>query len=266
MRPKRIYPCSDNNIYMPPKGQKLSAEARAKISAARSIPKVECTCGECGKKFLAHRSEVSRGNGRFCSRACSTKFLLKVYDPNRGAKISAALKGRVFTPEWKAKLSEAHKGMPSGRRGKHHTDEAKQKLHDARIGQKHTPETIAIFKATRKGENNPAWQGGISFEPYCPKFNKDLKERVRAFFGYKCLGCGVEQNGEKLSVHHIHYNKNACCDETPAMFAPLCRSCHGKTNKEREENVQKFAEIIKTKYNGKSYFSKEEFENLKKNV
>jgi hypothetical protein len=248
---------------MPPKGYKLSAESKAKISAARTVPRIDRVCPVCGKSFTAHICEVRRGRGIYCSQSCSKKEQFKIYNPVRGAKISAALKGRVFTDEWKAKISAANQGKVSVRKGAHHTDEAKQKLHDARIGQKHTPETIAIFKATRKGENNPAWRGGVSFEPYCPKFNKDLKERVRAFFGYKCLGCGVEQNGEKLSVHHIHYNKNACCDETPAMFAPLCRSCHGKTNKERNENVQKFAEIIKTKYNGKSYFSREEFENLK---
>ena len=252
---------------MPPKGYKLSAESRAKISAARSIPQVECICKECGKSFFTHRSALwrTRGpSGVFCSKSCASKNRFKVYDSERALKISASLKGREITPEWRAKISAANKGHPSVRKGQHHTDESKEKLRLVHIGMKASKETKDKMSACRNGENNPAWRGGVSFEPYCPKFNKDLKERVRAFFGYKCLGCGVEQNGEKLSVHHIHYNKNACCDETPAMFAPLCRSCHGKTNKERNENVQKFAEIIKTKYNGKSYFSKEEFENSKK--
>ena len=34
----------------------------------------------------------------------------------------------------------------------------------------------------RKGDNNSNWHGGISFEPYCIKFNKDYKESVRELF------------------------------------------------------------------------------------
>lgn len=115
------------------------------------------------------------------------------------------------------------------------------------------------------GENSNMWKGGISFEPYCPKFNKTFKERVRAFFGYNCISCGLQQTenfkGSKLSVHHVHYNKTSCCDPNiPKMFVPLCRSCHTKTNSNREEWRQRFEQLLISEYGGRSYYTQEEWD------
>jgi predicted nucleic acid-binding Zn ribbon protein len=111
------------------------------------------------------------------------------------------------------------------------------------------------------------WKGGIHNYPYCPKFNEDLKTRVRTFFDNKCFNCGKTQteNKKALCVHHVNYNKNACCDETPALFVSLCDSCHGKTNKNREywENV--FEEKLRNEYNYKCYYTQEEYINYKIN-
>ncbi|MCK9458844.1 MAG: hypothetical protein M0R80_04330 [Proteobacteria bacterium] len=113
------------------------------------------------------------------------------------------------------------------------------------------------------GEGNPNWCEGNSFGPYCPKFNEDLKRRVRAYFGYKCLVCGktTEENGRQLDVHHIEYNKKACCDGKPFQFAALCQSCHFRTtpkvNREYWETV--LHRIIDEMYGGRSYFTKEEW-------
>lgn len=74
-------------------------------------------------------------------------------------------------------------------------------------------------------ENNPNWKKGVSFEPYCYKFNITFKEAVRERDDYACQLCGIKQNGERLSVHHIHYDKKNCYPDVVA----LCRSCHNKT-------------------------------------
>ena len=85
------------------------------------------------------------------------------------------------------------------------------------------------------GENNPNWKGGIKFEPYCHLFNNEFKERVRSFWNRKCGICGKteEENTQRLSVHHISYDKKACCNITKPLFIPLCQSCHTKTNNNR---------------------------------
>jgi hypothetical protein len=192
-------------------------------------------------------------------------------------KISAALRQRICSEETRAKRRIAMTG-------KRWTDEHKNKIRQAHLGRKQTPEhrekciknlrpgnnkgkrlspeTIRKIVASRvgkyTGERSYQWKGGISFEPYCPKFNNDLKERVRAFFGYTCLVCGTPQNGERLSIHHINYNKKGCCDNSVPLFAPLCRVCHSKTSHHRDLWQSELSDIINQYYEGKCYFSKEE--------
>ena len=43
------------------------------------------------------------------------------------------------------------------------------------------------------------------------------------------------------------------------MFAPLCGSCHGKTNHNREYYMEIIEKIITEQYNGKSYFTMDEY-------
>jgi|WetSurMetagenome_2_1015567.scaffolds.fasta_scaffold96891_2 hypothetical protein len=113
------------------------------------------------------------------------------------------------------------------------------------------------------GEKSPGWKGGHSYEPYCIKFNNEFKERVRAFFGYQCVECGIPQNGYKLHVHHVNFKKNSCCDETtPRLFVPLCLECHLHTNGKRLYWEQHFTDMINQYYEGKCYLTKEEMECL----
>ncbi len=121
-------------------------------------------------------------------------------------------------------------------------------------------------RITRRGPESNLWKGGISFEPYCPKFNNNLKERVRSFFGYGCLMCGKtteENNNINLCVHHVEYDKNACCHGKPVHFASLCHRCHSKTNYERERWEAMLHRIIDEIYDGRSYYTQEEYKNIK---
>lgn len=114
------------------------------------------------------------------------------------------------------------------------------------------------------GEHSGTWRGGLSFEPYCPKFSRSLKRRIRSFFDNQCLLCGktTEENGKQLACHHVEYNKQACCDGKPVQFAALCLSCHGKTNHETARWESMIHRIIDEIYNGRSYYTKEEYESI----
>ena len=87
-----------------------------------------------------------------------------------------------------------------------------------------------------KAENHPNWQGGISFEPYCHKFNDKFKEKIRDQFNRECYLCGKSEldNKCKLSIHHVNYDKNTLCNDIKPLFVPLCRSCHGKTSRNKQ--------------------------------
>lgn len=97
------------------------------------------------------------------------------------------------------------------------------------------------------GPNAPVWLGGKSFEPYTYEFNDALKEAIRARDNYACQFCGTAQNGKKLAVHHIDYNKR---NSAPSNLISLCQSqkgklgCHTKTNHNRDYWMQFFQAVM----------------------
>ena len=105
------------------------------------------------------------------------------------------------------------------------------------------------------------WYGSVkhSDDPdYCEKWTPELRERVREYFGRVCAECGSPENGKRLHVHHVWYNKKACCDNTPRSLVPLCHSCHSKTGHNRDYWSNHFQGIIDTYYNGKCWFTQKE--------
>ena len=72
-----------------------------------------------------------------------------------------------------------------------------------------------------------------------------------------------ENNNRELSVHHVIYDKETCCNDSERLFVTLCTSCHIKTNSNREYCQNYFTEIIYNNYGGKCYFTEEEYEIVK---
>ena len=156
-------------------------------------------------------------------------------------KVSESLKRVVRTPDHCKHISESKKGERHPLFGKHIPDDTRRKMSES-------------HKGKFAGEKSWFWKGGLSFEPYCIKFNNEFRERVRAFFGYRCVECGVLQSVKKLSVHHVNFRKDSCCSpDAPRLFVPLCKSCHSKTNHRREYWEHHFTEMITEKYDGKCY-------------
>lgn len=105
----------------------------------------------------------------------------------------------------------------------------------------------------KKGELHPNWKNGASFEPYCEKFNDEFKEDIRDKFGRICFLCPKteEENGKKLSVHHVNYNKNCGCDgDETCQFVPLCIGCNAKVNFNRDMWEKKIKDMMKNTLNG----------------
>lgn len=121
------------------------------------------------------------------------------------------------------------------------------------------------MKLYKSGKNHPRWIEDKE-RAYCEKFNNEFKQRVRYFFNNRCVVCNksAKENGKQLSVHHVNYIKSACCegDVITWRFVPLCNQCHGKTGSiyQRDYWTNYFNSLIDTKYNGKCYYTKEEWE------
>jgi hypothetical protein len=263
-------------------------------------------CNICGTEFVV----IITSKQKFCSIQCSRiahSLLMKTNNPSSrpevAAKISKANSGEgnpMFgtknTPEMKKKNSDyqkkrwsdpifrqqmidCHSGSNSATwKGgpiqliceycgitmiKSHNDGNQKKRHFCSMDCMHKGITV-------NGEKNPNWRGGITFEPYCPKWTPELRERIRAFFDYECLLCGKPQEDNKtktgkifqLHCHHVFYNKQACCDRQEVHFAALCMNCHAKTGHNRERWQEIIHRIIDEIYDGRSYYTKEEWRTL----
>jgi len=183
-------------------------------------------------------------------------------------KLSETNSGHITTIETRQKLSERMSGSGNPRFGvKLSEDQIARQSKSLKEFYEENPDVKEKLSICKLGNKNYNWKGGISFEPYCPKFNHDLKERVRAYFNFQCVTCGKSEseNGKALSVHHVEYNKQACCDGKPVQFAALCHRCHSKTNFDRENWEAMIHRIILEIYNGRSYYTKEEYNTIKEN-
>lgn len=273
---------------MPAKGEKHSEETRLKMSISRrKRPPISEETRARMRVAASKRGPISEETRAKLCEAGRKKTL----SPEHRAKISASHIGMHHTIESRSKISKNHidfSGKNHPMYGKHHTEKSRMNMsrpHPNATGKNHrlygthltneqksvismanrgrhpSEETLKKLSAATKGENNPRWKGGISFEPYCPKFNAGLKQRIREFFENRCVMCGEKNvNGRALCCHHVTYNKEMCCDGKPVRFAALCIRCHNKTSagdRQRWENMLHRA--IDEIWDGKSYFTKEEY-------
>jgi len=149
---------------------------------------------------------------------------------------------KKFSIEHKQKLSNNNVGML----GKHQSEETKQKLHEKKINipfsEKHK-QKLRESSPHICGENHWSWKGGISKLPYCEKWTEELREEIRERDSRICQECNKteEENNRKLSVHHIHYDKENCY---PDLIA-LCSCCSSIANGNRDYWEEYYMEKLK---------------------
>jgi hypothetical protein len=187
---------------------------------------ITCICKQCGKHFQKQPNQVKKGHGKFCSKKCYGESIQginnKFYKQGKIKRICKTC-GKEFT----VAFSVVKRGNG-----------------------------VYCSRACQVGEGTPMWKGGLSYYPYCPKFNEQLKERVRTFFGRKCVLCHKTEKelGRKLDVHHVDYEKDNCCNDTrDPLFVPLCLSCHMKTNRDRYDWEIFFRYYLTLGYNNRCF-------------
>ncbi|WP_048190704.1 hypothetical protein [Methanobacterium sp. SMA-27] len=221
-------------------------------------------CLNCGDEFpmlKCKANEKGKGRGKFCSKKCMNEMRSKI--------------GNVKVPcDYCGKILKRHKHVSGGR---NFCDQACKGNYDK---QNHYVDCICEFcgnsfevsghvlkygrgrfcsrecKDTwNRGENSPHWKGGVSFAPYCPEFNAAFRERVRDYWGRKCILCGMDEAEHeiKMIVHHVNYNKDTLCNDEQPLFVTLCKHCHPKTNFRRNWWEEYFFNWIMLYFNGVSY-------------
>ncbi len=217
----------------------------------------------CGKEFAVRN--YRKDTARFCSRNCLNQWLGKKHTGTTRSKetiekVKQKITGKKRTYEQCLRIGNAKIGKEPWNKGKKGVQIGPN--HGKNFSQEWKNKLSTYRKGVYCKEKHPLWKGGISFEPYCPKFDEQFKERVRAFFNHTCVLCGEKQNGYKLPVHHVEYDKYVCCNGNPPLFVLLCKSCHAKTNFNREYWAMFFNEFIHIQYGGKCYYTKEEYQLL----
>lgn len=215
-------------------------------------------CEYCGKEFEVIPSRMKKA--RFCSRKCTDKWRSEnirgeKHRQWRGGKITKRCKqcnieyeikrshydkrhfcSRECYAKWR-KENWRYENSPAWKGGKN-VKICKQcgEAFEDYPACEHQFCSRECYDKWHPGKNSPGWRGGVSFEPYCHKFNEKFKESIREKFGRVCFLCPTteEENGRRLSVHHVDYNKDCLCDDSGCEFVPLCIPCHSKTNHDHD--------------------------------
>lgn len=98
-------------------------------------------------------------------------------------------------------------------------------------------------KFTAISENNPNYIENLD-RIYPIEFNNNLKEQIRKRDNHTCQKCGKENSKEKLSIHHINYNKK---NNNIENLISLCRKCHSITGGKRRLWEFYFNAVMKCK-------------------
>jgi|WetSurMetagenome_2_1015567.scaffolds.fasta_scaffold106903_2 hypothetical protein len=205
----------------------------------------------------------------------------KMYqDPEWRRKHKEGIQKNIQNPEWIRKNKEALQKLtqdPEWRR--------KNKESTIRLAQ----DTEWLCKVV-ESKIGGFWYGNVRYydgkKLYCPIWGPDLWNRIEVFWGGRSIlsGVRINPNGRKLTKHHVYYNKKSCCIENddgsysveingqiypiigdPNKFVLLTDNEHGMLTGHLNKvwYMRYFEWLINTKFNGKSYYTQEEYEALK---
>ena len=157
---------------------------------------VDFECMYCGKQASKCRSDYKKHKRHFCSRECSDRFRSETW---RGKDHWNY--GTTFSTSHKQKLSESNKEYWS------------------------KPEN----KKRRQGENNPAWNGGVTPQDRIDRTCNEYYEWQKAVYvrdRYTCQRC-LDTTSGIFNAHHII----PFCIAPEERFevsngATLCEDCH----------------------------------------
>lgn len=174
------------------------------------ISKIEKDCLNCGEKFMAVKTEVKRGNGKFCSRSCSSQHRadhLEKHPPN----VSCANCGKEFYRT----VSQVKKSK-SG-----------------------------LFFCGRTCKDRSQRIGGIKeiMPDHYGQGASHYRNICKAHHDMICVVCGEDKI---VAVHH--YDKNHDNDD-PKNLVPLCPTHHKYVHSRYEYLVADVIdEYVKTKW------------------
>jgi len=148
-------------------------------------------------------------------------------------------KGSKLSAETKRKIKENHADIRGEKNPFYHKSHSKDtklrisnKVKELWKDKSYRSRVEPHLRKYHHMEDNPAWDGGKSFETYPKEFKIKRSNIIKR--DKKCYICNDTKD---LVVHHIDYNKS---NNSDCNLLTLCRSCHGRTN----WNKQKWKRIL----------------------
>jgi hypothetical protein len=182
------------------------------------------------RKNILHTDEAKEKISK--GRLKRKKDLGYLNSPEAREKMSKTRTGYKYSKEHNKKISIA-------RTGTHPSEITKQKMSFNAIERWKDEEYHKQFSESRKGKNNPNYQGGIQYEPYDNNWNNKFKNLIRKRDNQICMNCNIHREKLKysLDVHHINYDKQLSVKEN---CISLCHSCHSLTQINRDYWIKLF--------------------------
>jgi hypothetical protein len=210
--------------------KRISEKLKGRITWMKGKKHTKKAIEENRRKHLDKKASIETRKKMSDSR----KRWLKTHEISEQTrkKIGLKHKDKVVSEVTKEKLRK-YKGKKHHAYKKPRPTEIRKKISQTLMGHTFLDETkekisnTKIMNEDSVGPKNPAWLGGISFEPYDYRFNPRFKNLIKNKYRLKCYICKKPAS----CIHHINYNKK---DTTEKNSVLLCRSCHGKTNHERD--------------------------------
>lgn len=192
------------------------------------------------EQLSEHMYETPEGN--YCQCGCGTKVKNRFAKGHYSRVNPPSKKGRVPWNKGLGKETDirvCHSEEAKEKIRKNHARYWEGKKRDLETNKKVSDTVLKLwtnpeYRENRSGVNNPLWKGGISKLPYTQDWTEDLRDSIRKRDDYQCKICllSQEEQGRKLDVHHIDYDKTNC---DPSNLVSLCDSCHAKTTSGNRE-------------------------------
>lgn len=263
---------------VPKDPEKYAAYCKHMSDIKKGIPKSQTTIEKMRNAHLGKQfSEEHRNNIRASKMGTPS--------PRKGATLSEETKKRLRNSSWMKDPNRKHlrdemyqKRSQNLEWKKNHDDASKILAQDPTWKQNHKSamrkraKNYDIRLKNVESHIGGFWVGNVRYyevQQYCEKFTPDFKKRCRAYWNYTCMKCGkhesqhITKRGKQraLTVHHVHYDKDMCCNGSPRDVVPLCGSCNVKVNTNRKYWEKYFTDLIYSRNpNGKCYFEPEEMD------
>ena len=204
----------------------------------QSNKRVCVSCDKCGRvRWL--RKSMYRDLCVSCSRKTPERRKLTIEMNKNRPPISEETRQKMRNSHLGKHLSEEHKRkLSAASKDRTYTKERNEKLSNSKKGITFTKEHRIKLSCAKQCISPNDWDGFAKEQKYCSKFNNQLKEQIRNKYNRKCFLCdkSEENNGQRLSVHHVDLNKDQGCNGYDWKLVPLCQSCHSRCHNDLWQN------------------------------